>query len=626
MSGIAGIVQLGRRKEEIKDCVEFLVGSLLHENWQKSHIDYSDNYGFEKVDLEENFTPLESNEEMIAGFYGYAVAYKDIKSEALVEIDVEKSDGIIPKKIIDAYRLNKLGNLVPTINGLFSFFVYDKQKNKLIIGNDRYGLKPVYYRKINNGIIFSSEFNGLVEIKQKIPNLRNTINKEAVVEYFTFQHLFGTKTMIKEISLFPPASILTYANEKISLTKYWKPQFNENNDITEDEIIEKVDQKLIKAVKRRIPKNQENIGVSLSGGLDSRIILHILKKSALENNFKIFSFNYGINRNNLDSLLSKQLAYLYGTTHSFIPVNYKSCLEKGLTNIGVEYSGFDFRCIPFYEKVRKEGIKHIFLGEFGDCSFGKDIKKEYINATNEMIFSEALFKEWNRIIPYDIQKIIFRKEIHHYLDSSKRNLLNLIHEYKQSSFANIFNLLNILEFERRHCASISLAAKEYVHVYSPYLDYEFQDYFYKLPLHYKYKERMTKRYIKEKLFPASTIPRNTLELLGNESIRMKIWVSLLKLKNYFALILLKIFQKEMIKPVKTKGIDGKWILINNWEFIKKVLLGGRYLWRTFLDENTVFEILEKDPNKLKNWEVHFVDKLVMCELWFQKTRLYIDNF
>lgn len=276
MPGLVGIIRSGV-KEEIKMYIDFLIGSVIHESWQKSYIEYDNNYGFGKVDLEEVFIPLISEKDVIIGFYGYAVAYKDFKTGTQKEINIDKSSEILPRKIIEAYRLNKLDIFIPSINGQFSFFIYDNQKNKLIIGNDRYGLRPIYYRKISDGIVFSSELNGLVEIKQKISDLKNTINKEAIVEYFTFQHLLGTKTMIKEICLLPPASILTYMNKEISINNYWIPKFDENNfNLSEKEVIEELDQRLRRAVQRRIPKSEKLIGLTLSGGLDSRCILALL--------------------------------------------------------------------------------------------------------------------------------------------------------------------------------------------------------------------------------------------------------------------------------------------------------------------------------------------------------------
>ncbi|MBU2540165.1 asparagine synthase [Patescibacteria group bacterium] len=622
MPGITGIIKFNTNKEKIRELTEFLSASLVHKDWQKSSIDYYENYGFGKVDLEEIFYPLLIDKGIIVSFYGQAVGYRDFETGTQIEININDSSDILSKKIIEAYKLGKLESFIPSINGLFSFFIYDKERNSLIIGNDRYGLRPIYYRKISDGIIFSSELKGLIEIKQKIENLKNTVNEEAIIEHFTFQHLFGAKTMIKEISLFSPASILKYSDDEISLTNYWQPQFKEKRDMTEKEAIEGLDEKIKKAVERKISRNQKDIGIGLSGGLDSRIILDILEKLKGENKFVLRSFNYGMSEDNLDSLFSKRLANLYGIVHEFIRIGYKSCLEKGLASIGPEYSGFDFRFVPFYEEVRRKGIKDVFSGEFGDCSFGKDIEEEFKNAIDITTFSEILFNKWNRIIPHKIQKQFFKEKLHPYIDLSKETFLNLVKKYEQPSFVNTFDVISVLDFERRHCGITSLAAKDYVQIHSPYLDYDFQDFIYKLPLSYRFNESIIKKYIKEKLPIASSVPRNTLELFGNESIFTKIWVNLLKTKNYVSSILFKIFRKEIIKPINMKAVNGRQVLVDNSELVKKILLNGeKCLWKDFLNEEFVSKILEKDPKRLKNWEIYLIDKLIMFEFWLKKIEI-----
>ena len=104
MPGIVGIVKSDAKKNVIETEIRFLVGSVTHENWQKSSIIYNANFGFGKVDLEDSFTPLVSDEDVIVGFYGHAVAYKDFENEKQIEIDVEESNEIISKKIIDGIR------------------------------------------------------------------------------------------------------------------------------------------------------------------------------------------------------------------------------------------------------------------------------------------------------------------------------------------------------------------------------------------------------------------------------------------------------------------------------------------------------------------------------------------
>ena len=387
----------------------------------------------------------------------------------------------------------------------------------------------------------------------------------------------------------------------------------------------KIDEALKTAVNRRIPRNKEKVGIGLSGGLDSRIILHHLINSEKGKQTKFFSFNYGINENNMDSILSKKLADLYNLDHQFVHIDYKKMLEKGLTYSEAELGGLGFRCIPFYEEIRKRGIKTVFLGEFGDCSFGKDIKKDYLNIRNEESFAEELFNDWNRIIPYGEQNSFFQHHMHPYIELSKKTILNLIKEHPNKNFGNTFNALNILEFERRRCAANSIAGKDFVQVISPFLDYDFQDFIYKLPIGLKLNERAAKEYVK-KLNLISKIPRNTLEFFGNESLNARIWCYLLRIRHYLSRLFTKKIRIEAVKPIQLKGIDGKKLLSINWDFITEILNNKNALWKNFFEPKTIKKILEKKPQKMTSWEVYFIDKLVSFELWLNDIRKYLDDF
>lgn len=627
MPGIVGIVKFGAEKRDMETEIKLLVDSITHESWQKSSIVYNTNFGFGKVDLEHSFTPLVFNEDVSVGFCGHAVTYKDFENEKQIEIDVQESNEIISNKIIDAYKSNKLDEFIPSVNGLFSFFVFDKIRNKLVIGNDRYGLRPLYYRKITDGIVFSSELNGLVEIKQKIPDLRNTINKEAIVEFFTFQHLLGTKTMIREISILPPASMLTYMNNEIGSTNYWNPKFDENNfNLSEKEALKELDQKLARAVQRRVPKSEKIIGLTLSGGLDSRCILALLCQS--KKHIKINSFNYGMTQNNLDSLFGRQIAELHNSDFVFVKYDvnsYLSSIKKGLEYMNAEFPGLSMREIKTYQAIRNQGIKYLFTGEFGEHLSGSHIEKDYLNITTKSQLLEKIFQQWNRIVPFPVQNEFYTPEMHKYKEYSKSNLKHIIMLDEHLYMANSACFLDFTERQRRFPISIDILGSNFINMISPFTDHDYVDFMLKLPLDLRFKQKLFKKYLKMQLPKAASVPRNNFELLGNESVYMKLWITSRKLKNYISLILTRIFRKELIKPIKTKGIDGKQIITKNWKFLSELLLDHKCSWLTFLDKEFIIELCKKDPNKLKNWEVYLIDRLITFELWLQKTGKYIEE-
>ena len=89
-------------------------------------------------------------------------------------------------------------NCIKRFNGMFAFALYDNNKKKLFICRDRYGIKPVYYHITDEKtFIFASEIKSILEYKHK----KFKIDKEALLEYFTFQNIFTNKTLHKDIQI-----------------------------------------------------------------------------------------------------------------------------------------------------------------------------------------------------------------------------------------------------------------------------------------------------------------------------------------------------------------------------------------------------------------------------------------
>ena len=84
-------------------------------------------------------------------------------------------------------------------NGMFAFSFWDEDLKILLLGRDRYGIKPLYYSNRPNSFTFASEQKSIL-IQ---PDFNKSINKKALLEYFTFQNIFTDQTLVDDISLLP---------------------------------------------------------------------------------------------------------------------------------------------------------------------------------------------------------------------------------------------------------------------------------------------------------------------------------------------------------------------------------------------------------------------------------------
>lgn len=158
---------------------------------------------------------------------------------------------------------------IEKLNGIFAFLIFDKKNNKIIAGRDRFGGKPLYYSKINDCIIFSSDFTVLRDLVY--PN-KKEIDLSALTAYMQCRFVPGERTILKKIFKLKPAEIITWKVENLSSTarQFWRPKFEPTPFLQEE-----FNTKLNEAI--RYTKIADlSPSILLSGGLDSAAIAAIL--------------------------------------------------------------------------------------------------------------------------------------------------------------------------------------------------------------------------------------------------------------------------------------------------------------------------------------------------------------
>ncbi|HBE42643.1 MAG TPA: asparagine synthase (glutamine-hydrolyzing), partial [Bacteroidales bacterium] len=179
-------------------------------------------------------------------------------------------------------------NFINDLNGMFAFIIYDKQRNKLLIARDHFGIKPLYWYSDSRKIIFGSEIKAILKHPDMVaePDLRN------IYEYLTFQFILGQGTMFKNIFKIPPGHYMTIGlgDNSHNLVKYWEPDFKIDRFHTEEFFIaslgEILDQTITQQMRSDVP-----VGSYLSGGLDSSFVtIHSASKYGKQ--FKSFTAGF----------------------------------------------------------------------------------------------------------------------------------------------------------------------------------------------------------------------------------------------------------------------------------------------------------------------------------------------
>lgn len=158
-------------------------------------------------------------------------------------------------------------DIVSKFNGIFSFAIWNEQKQELFLARDHFGIKPLYYTIIDNNIVFASEIKALL----KYPDLELKLDKQSICELFGLgpAHTPGLG-VFQNIYELKPAHFAIFNQSGVHLTKYWQLESKPHTDSFE-ETCDKVKFLLNDSINRQLVSDVP-LCTLLSGGLDSSII------------------------------------------------------------------------------------------------------------------------------------------------------------------------------------------------------------------------------------------------------------------------------------------------------------------------------------------------------------------
>jgi len=233
------------------------------------------------IDSRSNQPYLDNN--CILVFNGEIYNYLEIKEE-LTELGVSFKTESDTEVLIKSYQI--FGEkCVDKFEGMWSFAIYDKVKNKLFLSRDRFAEKPLFYYETSEGFYFASEIKFIKELLGN--NL--IINNNHLMRYLVNGHKSLYKTSdtfyngVKEVEF---ATNLSISNNKINKYKYWIPSYSPVN-ITENDAVEGVNHFLKKSLKLRL-RSDVPLAFCLSGGVDSASLVSLAAK---EFNYDVSTFS-----------------------------------------------------------------------------------------------------------------------------------------------------------------------------------------------------------------------------------------------------------------------------------------------------------------------------------------------
>lgn len=183
------------------------------------------------------------------------------------------SDSTNPaENILALYEERGFAGALQCINGDFALALYDGANERLWLGRDRFGVKPLYYVNRPDYFAFASQLRALLVM----PGITGELNRRAVALFAACHYRYfdnePTQTFYREITQLPAAHCLCVGDGTTKRQRFWELEDLPDHDGSEMEMAEAYRELLLDAVRIRL-RPTETAGFTLSGGMDSSSVL-----------------------------------------------------------------------------------------------------------------------------------------------------------------------------------------------------------------------------------------------------------------------------------------------------------------------------------------------------------------
>jgi asparagine synthase (glutamine-hydrolysing) len=276
-----------------------------------------------------------------------------------------RSDSEVLLKLTEAIGVESTLN---EIDGMYAFALWNASKGHLHLVRDPMGIKPMFVLNEGHTLWFASEIKPLL----LVPGFERRPSAEALHHYLSFDYIPGHHTAFEGIEEVRPGAWWQVDANTGQITKqaHSTTDWTTDPSITQADAVARVDELLLGAVERQLAADVE-VGVMLSGGLDSSSLAALTKEVRGDAEFHTFSIGFDDSSFN-EANHAQIVAHHLGTRHHQIDVHPEDIAELlPLSVCAIDEPYADGSAIPtaMLARVAREHVTVLLSGEGGDEMF-----------------------------------------------------------------------------------------------------------------------------------------------------------------------------------------------------------------------------------------------------------------
>ena len=297
---------------------------------------------------------------LVLVFNGEIYNYLDIRAELIKagHTFTTNTDSEVLIHGYEQYGTKLLGKL----RGMFSFVIWDKNKQELFGARDFFGIKPMYYALMGDSFMFGSEIKSFLEH----PDFKKELNETALENYLTFQYSPTKETFFKNVYKLMPAHYFIYHDGNLEIKRYWDINFAADEKPDLRQWVNDISSTFKGSVQAHKIADVE-VGSFLSSGVDSSYV------AAVADVDKTFTVGFGSDEKYNEISYAKEFSKAIGKDNFskvITPEEYWGSLEMIQYHMDEPLADPSAVALYFVCNIASQQLKVALSGEGADEIFG----------------------------------------------------------------------------------------------------------------------------------------------------------------------------------------------------------------------------------------------------------------
>ena len=473
------------------------------------------------------------------------------------------------------------------LHGKFVAALWDARRRQLVLVNDRFGMRPLYYAQLDGRLLFASEIKALLcdrEVSRR-PHLAG------IAQFFTYGQLLGEDTFYESVRMLPPASCLVYdqAGQEMSIRPYWRLEDQSREPAgSRSEALDRI----VTAFERSVERcggGGQRMGLALSGGLDARTIL-----GAMSPDRPLTTLCMGM-EGSMDLSCAARMATLTGREHREVLLDdrFLSRFGEHLRDMVRLTDGhYLSQCIvmPTLPVYRELGIEVLLRGHAGELMHMTKAYNYSLDSQAQAASGDDAIEDWlmRHLQAYMLEgtggELFAKSHRGHMEEMARESLKNCLRPFRGilPPVQQVPRLFITTRLRRETAASL-VKFGSLVETRLPYLDNELVDALLAAPMDLKLDEEIQ----------AEILRRRCPALLGVVNVNTGARMKASRPARLFGKIRQKVFAKLGVKGYQPYERLGLWLRRELRPLVAEVLLDSRCLDRGIFHPQAVRDVIER---------------------------------